>query len=165
MFASTYFQHLSCLCLVRHDIVHLYVAELQKQVKSHETMIQRLKELFKTTSQQYREACYILFGYKIDLIPPNVYHLSSMYAESENDYLKFKVYIRIKLPFILLEASLHSVMKINKGTEGKLYMFQVFAVDLGVSSAVCCILFMSGKEPPSIHRLRGFICPMVWIWL
>jgi hypothetical protein len=150
---------------VRHDIVHLYVAELQKQVKSHETMIQRLKELFKTTSQQYREACYILFGYKIDLIPPNVYHLSSMYAESENDYLKFKVYIRIKLPFILLEASLHSVMKINKGTEGKLYMFQVFAVDLGVSSAVCCILFMSGKEPPSIHRLRGFICPMVWIWL
>jgi mitotic spindle assembly checkpoint protein MAD1 len=84
---------------MRHNIVDLYVAELQKQVKSYEMKLQRLKEAFKTTSQEYREVCYMLLGYKIDLIKSNLYRLSSMYAESEDDYLMFRVCVRTKISF------------------------------------------------------------------
>ncbi|XP_021932558.1 mitotic spindle assembly checkpoint protein MAD1 isoform X4 [Zootermopsis nevadensis] len=67
------------------------VQELQEQVKSYETKLQRLKEAFKTTSQEYREVCYMLLGYKIDRIKSSLYRLSSMYAESQDDYLLFKL--------------------------------------------------------------------------
>lgn len=67
------------------------VQELQKQVKSYEMKLQRLKEFFKTTSKEYREACYMLLGYRMDRVEPGLYRLSSMYAESEEDYLVFKL--------------------------------------------------------------------------
>jgi mitotic spindle assembly checkpoint protein MAD1 len=73
------------------SIVYLHVAELQKQLKSYEMKLQRLKEFFKTTSKEYREACYMLLGYRMDRIEPGLYRLSSMYAESEEDCLVFKV--------------------------------------------------------------------------
>lgn len=87
----------SYLSLMRRNIIDLYVVELQEQVKSYETKLQRLKEAFKTTSQEYREVCYMLLGYKIDRIKSSLYRLSSMYAESQDDYLLFKVCIRTKI--------------------------------------------------------------------
>nr|CAD7439264.1 unnamed protein product [Timema bartmani] len=67
------------------------VEDLRSQVKSYDLKIQRLKEAFKTTSQEYREACYMLLGYRIDRVHHNQYKLSNMYAESPNDYLMFKL--------------------------------------------------------------------------
>nr|CAD7572728.1 unnamed protein product [Timema californicum] len=67
------------------------VEDLRNQVKSYDLKIQRLKEAFKTTSQEYREACYMLLGYRIDRVHHNQYKLSNMYAESPNDYLMFKL--------------------------------------------------------------------------
>lgn len=144
---------------MRHNIVDLYVAELQKQVKSYEMKLQRLKEAFKTTSQEYREVCYMLLGYKIDLIKSNLYRLSSMYAESEDDYLMFRVCVRTKISFTWVEASLHHIVMVNKGHRRKLHRFQISALDLGVYSAVHSRLFAWGKEPPGIHWIRGFIGP------
>ncbi|XP_069687893.1 mitotic spindle assembly checkpoint protein MAD1-like [Periplaneta americana] len=67
------------------------VKELREQIKSYDTKLQRLKEAFKSTSQEYREVCYILLGYRIDRIKPNLYRLSSMYADSPDDFLMFKL--------------------------------------------------------------------------
>lgn len=53
----------------------------------------RLKEVFREKISQYREAIYLLFGYKVDLHgseangAPLKLRLRSMYAENENDDL------------------------------------------------------------------------------
>jgi mitotic spindle assembly checkpoint protein MAD1 len=85
-----------------NSFVCLYIAELQKQLKSYELKLQRLKECFKTTSQEYREACYMLLGYRMDRVEPGLYRLSSMYAESEEDYLVFRVCRTTKIPSVRL---------------------------------------------------------------
>ena len=40
---------------------------------------------------EFRQACYLIFGWKMDLAVPGVYRLSSMFAESETDHLLFKI--------------------------------------------------------------------------
>lgn len=56
-------------------------------------MMQRLKEVFKKTSSEFRDCVYNLLGYKVDRLQNKggLFRLSSMYAESPNDYLLFKV--------------------------------------------------------------------------
>jgi mitotic spindle assembly checkpoint protein MAD1 len=85
-----------------NPVVCLHVAELQNQIKSYELKLQRLKEFFKTTSQEYREACYMLLGYRMDRVEPGLYRLSSMYAESEEDCLVFRVGRTTKIPSVRL---------------------------------------------------------------
>lgn len=60
-------------------------------MRSSELQNQRLREVFKVKSQEYREAIYILFGYKVDGLPNKVYRLSSVYAEGPEEYLIFQV--------------------------------------------------------------------------
>lgn len=67
------------------------IEELQKQVKSKDTKIQRLTEVYKATSQEFRDVCYMLVGYRIDRMKSGLYRLSSMYAESQDDHLIFKL--------------------------------------------------------------------------
>ena len=71
-----------------HDIqemrVHLATAELKNK---------RLMEAFKKTSQEVREVCYQLTGYKIDIPTHNQYRVTSMYANSPSDKLLFQVSI------------------------------------------------------------------------
>ncbi|CAH0387870.1 unnamed protein product [Bemisia tabaci] len=66
------------------------VDELREKVRSSELQNQRLREVFKVKSQEYREAIYILFGYKVDGLPNKVYRLSSVYAEGPEEYLIFQ---------------------------------------------------------------------------
>lgn len=66
------------------------VNELKEKIRSSETAKQRLIEAFKKTSQDFREACCQLTGYKVDGLPNQQYRLSPIYAESPNDYLLFK---------------------------------------------------------------------------
>ncbi|KAG8280544.1 Mitotic spindle assembly checkpoint protein MAD1 [Homalodisca vitripennis] len=66
------------------------VEELKEKMKSFERQNQRLREVFKTTSHEFREAVYQLFGYKVDGLPNKIYRLSSLYAEAPDDHLLFK---------------------------------------------------------------------------
>ena len=67
--------------------------EMKAQLMSAELKNKRLMEAFKKTSQEIREVCYQLTGYRIDIPTSNQYRLTSMYAESPNDYLLFQVSI------------------------------------------------------------------------
>lgn len=75
-------------------------SELRERVQSSVLQNQRLREAFKAKSQEYREAIYILFGYKVDGLPNKMYRLSSLYAEGPGDNLMFQV---CQINFILLE--------------------------------------------------------------
>lgn len=67
------------------------ISEIRSQLNTAELKNKRLMEAFKKTSQEIREVCYQLTGYKIDIPTSNQYRLTSMYAESANDFLLFKV--------------------------------------------------------------------------
>ena len=65
--------------------------ELREQLKSKELQRQRIIEAFQTTSQNFREVCCQLTGYRIDgLQNGNQYRLSPIYAESSDDFLLFQ---------------------------------------------------------------------------
>ncbi|XP_065340323.1 mitotic spindle assembly checkpoint protein MAD1 [Cloeon dipterum] len=66
------------------------IGELQNKLKSTELHNTRLKEAFKKTSQNFRQALYLILGYKMDGCKDGTYKLTSMYSDS-NDHLLFKV--------------------------------------------------------------------------
>ncbi|EGD81422.1 hypothetical protein PTSG_02142 [Salpingoeca rosetta] len=49
----------------------------------------REKGVFNNNVREFREACYELLGYQIDVVQASRYRLHSMYAESADDYLLF----------------------------------------------------------------------------
>ncbi|XP_067673796.1 mitotic spindle assembly checkpoint protein MAD1-like isoform X2 [Haliotis asinina] len=65
------------------------VEELKSQLTREELRNKRLMEAFKKTSQEFREVCYQLTGYKIDIPCASQYRLTNMYADSPQDYLLF----------------------------------------------------------------------------
>jgi mitotic spindle assembly checkpoint protein MAD1 len=65
--------------------------DLQAQVSSAERKNKRLKEVFAQKIQEFREACYSLTGYRIDVVQDQQYKLKSMYAERSSDCLLFQV--------------------------------------------------------------------------
>lgn len=64
---------------------------MRQELESKELKMKKLQELFKASGKEFREACYLLLGYKIDRIKKNQYQLASMYAESADDNLLFQV--------------------------------------------------------------------------
>lgn len=63
---------------------------LTKKLNEAEKRYELLKESFRKTSQELREACYMLTGFKIELFK-NTYKLFHMYADSPEDYLVFQL--------------------------------------------------------------------------
>ena len=59
--------------------------------QTHEIKIARLKDAFKSSSQEFRQACYQLFAWRVDRTKEGMYKLSSQYAESPNDFLFFQI--------------------------------------------------------------------------
>lgn len=55
-------------------------------------------QVFKKKIQEFREACYALTGFKIDVIRDNQYRLQSMYAERSADDLLFEVSSTVDSP-------------------------------------------------------------------
>lgn len=47
---------------------------LRDQLKSLESKYKHQKELYKQASQEFREVCYMLFGYRVDRIGANNYY-------------------------------------------------------------------------------------------
>ncbi|XP_061174912.1 mitotic spindle assembly checkpoint protein MAD1-like [Saccostrea echinata] len=66
------------------------VEEMKKMLETEELKNKRLLEVFKKTSQEFREVCYQLMGYKIDIPCTNKYKITSMYAESPEDFFMFE---------------------------------------------------------------------------
>lgn len=85
---STFTFLVTILSLFPSLSVNTEIAELKQ---THEIKITRLKEAFKASSQEYRQACYLLFGWKVDRTKEGYYKLSSQYAESPDDFLFFHV--------------------------------------------------------------------------
>ncbi|XP_015605578.1 mitotic spindle assembly checkpoint protein MAD1 [Cephus cinctus] len=69
----------------------LQAQEIAELKQTHEIKIARLKEAFKVSSQEYRQACYQLFGWRVDRTKEGEYKLFSLYAESPDDFLFFHV--------------------------------------------------------------------------
>ena len=65
--------------------------ELKKKIYDLEISIQRLKQVFKKKSDDFRKVIYLLFGFRVDAIQNDMYKLSSMYAEYEEDHLMFQL--------------------------------------------------------------------------
>lgn len=55
-----------------------------------ELQSKRLREVYKSASQEFRETVYLLFGYKVDRTN-SMYKLGSMYADSGDEFLLFQV--------------------------------------------------------------------------
>lgn len=51
----------------------------------------RLKEAFKSSSHEFRQALLLLFGWRVDRTKEGQYKLSSQYADSPDDYLFFVI--------------------------------------------------------------------------
>jgi len=60
--------------------------------------------VFSKKIQEFREACYALTGYKIDVLRDKQYRLQSMYAERSSDDLLFEV---IHLLLLLIKQLLY----------------------------------------------------------
>ncbi|XP_043468626.1 mitotic spindle assembly checkpoint protein MAD1-like [Leptopilina heterotoma] len=69
----------------------LHAQEIAELKQSHELKITRLKEAFKSSTQEFRQACYQLFAWKVDRTKEGMYKLSSQYAESPDDFLFFQM--------------------------------------------------------------------------
>jgi mitotic spindle assembly checkpoint protein MAD1 len=78
------------------------VAELKKKADESELRIARLKEVFQKKISDFRRVVYLLFGFRIDLENNSRYRLSSMYAETQDDYLFFS--FNEQMEFVLHET-------------------------------------------------------------
>ncbi|XP_045777469.1 mitotic spindle assembly checkpoint protein MAD1-like [Maniola jurtina] len=63
--------------------------QLRTKLENSRIKLQRMKEEFTSSAQEYRDVCYMLLGYKIDRIGHKNYRISNMYAESSDEYLTF----------------------------------------------------------------------------
>lgn len=75
-------------CVAGSSVQAQEIADLKQ---THEIKIARLKDAFKLSSQEYRQACYQLFGWRVDRTKEGRYKLSSQYAASPDDFLFFQV--------------------------------------------------------------------------
>lgn len=96
------------------------VEDMKKMLETEELKNKRLLEVFKKTSQELREVCYHLMGYKIDMPCANKYKITSLYAESPEDFFMFEVDLKKcdLLLFVVLFHHLygpvcHRVIKFN----------------------------------------------------
>ncbi|CAH2243011.1 mitotic spindle assembly checkpoint protein MAD1 [Pararge aegeria] len=63
--------------------------QLRTKLEHSRIKLQRMKEEFTSSAQEYRDVCYMLLGYKIDRTGHKNYRISNMYAESSDEYLTF----------------------------------------------------------------------------
>lgn len=68
------------------------VPELKEKTTSLEIQNQRLCEVFRKRSRDFRDAVYMLFGYRVDVLPNNQYRLCNLYAYDAQEVLLFQVY-------------------------------------------------------------------------
>lgn len=65
--------------------------KLAEKNKSLEAKNKHLKEVYKSMSQEFREVVYMLFGFRVDRVGNGLYRISSMYADTPDDYLNVRL--------------------------------------------------------------------------
>lgn len=98
---------------------------LRMQVQSLEAKNNQIKEVYKAASQEFREVVYMLFGYRIDRIANKNYRISNVYAESEDEYLNFRINESGVLDMLETEysISLADMMRTHLSTHNSLPAF------------------------------------------
>lgn len=66
------------------------IEALREERTRAETKNERLKQVYSKMVQEFREACYEITGYRIDVLGGTQYRLHSMYAENEEDSILFQ---------------------------------------------------------------------------
>ncbi|KAG2386417.1 hypothetical protein C9374_002863 [Naegleria lovaniensis] len=66
------------------------IVKLKEENADAQRRITKLKEVFQKKINEFRKSVYLLFGFRVDVIETNRFRLSSMYAESPEDYLLFE---------------------------------------------------------------------------
>eukprot|EP00040_Diaphanoeca_grandis_P014678 m.74604 g.74604 ORF g.74604 m.74604 type:complete len:716 (-) comp24680_c0_seq1:239-2386(-) len=64
--------------------------ELRVECTKLKTKNDRLRQAYQQTVQEFRDACYELSGYRMDVLNQKQYRLQSMYAEDPDDSLLFQ---------------------------------------------------------------------------
>lgn len=75
----------------RHSFFFIQINALRSKIQSLESKQQHYKEIYRAASLEFREVIYLLFGYRVDRIGNSNYRISSVYAESEEEYLNFRL--------------------------------------------------------------------------
>lgn len=98
---------------------------LRMQIQSLEAKNNQIKDVYKAASQEFREVVYMLFGYRIDRIANKNYRISNVYAESEDEYLNFRINESGVLDMLETEysISLADMMRTHLGTHNSLPAF------------------------------------------
>ncbi|XP_055619305.1 mitotic spindle assembly checkpoint protein MAD1 isoform X2 [Toxorhynchites rutilus septentrionalis] len=99
---------------------------LKAQIQSLEAKNQHIKDVYKSASNEFREVCYMLFGYRVDRVGNTNYRISSMYAESEEEYLNFRLNETGSVLNMLeteYSASISDMVTQHLGTHGSLPAF------------------------------------------
>lgn len=141
-------------------------SELREKVKQLETKSQRLVECFRKTSQSFRQAVYLLFGFKTDALSDNNFRLTSMFAEREDDNLLFKVPISpdsygksrdIEWSLLLMNWLITCVIMVlfifTRHLEKKIFLFYNFCMYL--LSMLITVIFLARRER------NYFICSII----
>jgi len=68
----------------------LEINKLREENADAQRRITKLKEVFQKKINEFRKSVYLLFGFRVDVLENNRIRLSSMYAESPEDYLLFE---------------------------------------------------------------------------
>ncbi|KAF0976308.1 hypothetical protein FDP41_004682 [Naegleria fowleri] len=66
------------------------IIKLKEENADAQRRITKLKEVFQKKINEFRKSVYLLFGFRVDVMETNRFRLSSMYAESPEDYLLFE---------------------------------------------------------------------------
>lgn len=82
-----------------------------------------MKDAFKASSQEYRQACYQLFGWRVDRTKEGRYKLSSQYAESPDDFLFFHVGEGVDLLETAFSARLETLVERHLQIQHSVPMF------------------------------------------
>lgn len=64
---------------------------LTRKVNQLKQREEKILNQFTKTSREFREVCYLLTGYRIDPLKNEIFRLSHMYAEQEEDKLYFEI--------------------------------------------------------------------------
>ena len=70
---------------------NMKIRDLEKKVKQKETLLDRLRQSWKATSQDFRELVHQWSGYIFAKETSDTYKLIPHYAESPEDYFLFRV--------------------------------------------------------------------------
>lgn len=85
------------------------LSDLKEQAKSLEIQNRRLCEVFKKRTHDFRDAMYMLFGYKIDVLGTNQYRLCNQYSFDSQDILLFQVRTHCHYSFGVISLKIFSL--------------------------------------------------------